>query len=94
MSNENYLGRNIRILCSAYDYSYGDLAKKVGVHPSHISRMSKYDDSVKGARPSLTLLIKIAEVFETDLETLIRMDLIGELKAKISKKSQSPSNSQ
>lgn len=84
-SQTHYLGSNLRLLSAAYNLTYSKIGERLGIHQSHVARMANYkpEDS---RRPAIENLIGLAEIFETDLETLVRKDLVGELKARIKKK--------
>ena len=60
------LGENIKRLRKKKKWSQTDLAEKIGSHLSHVNRIEtgKY-------RPSLPVLIKLAESLEVSLDTLV-----------------------
>lgn len=76
--SQHYSAKNLIYLCNTYGISQTDLASKIGVTKSMISKL------VNG-RVNFTVdyLVKIADVFEIDLETLVRVDLIEESKKRI-----------
>ena len=60
------LGENIKRLRKKKNWSQTDLAEKIGTHLSHVNRIEtgKY-------RPSLPVLIKLADVLEVSLDMLV-----------------------
>jgi len=83
--NTHYLGSNLRLLSAAYDLTNRQIAEEIGIDTSHVSRIMNYKSEDK-RRPSVDVLVGLANLFDTDLETLIRVDLVGELKEKVKRK--------
>ena len=76
------LSQRIRLLRKKKGLNQGELAEKVGINPSHLSRLEngKY-------QPSVDALQKIAEALEVTVDFLLSDDDSGELEIKIENKS-------
>ena len=76
------LSQRIRFLRKKKGLNQGELAEKVGINPSHLSRLEngKY-------QPSVDALQKIAEALEVSVDFLLSDDDSGELEVKIENKS-------
>ena len=76
------LSQRIRFLRKKKGLNQGALAEKVGINPSHLSRLEngKY-------QPSVDALQKIAEALEVSVDFLLSDDDSGELEVKIENKS-------
>lgn len=76
------LSQRIRFLRKKKGLNQGELAEKVGINPSHLSRLEngKY-------QPSVDALQKIAEALEVSVDFLLSDDESGELEVKIENKS-------
>ena len=70
INHENYFGRNIRVLCTYYGISQNELSNKIGFTKSATSKVINH-----GASSRINTAIAVADVFQVDLETLVRVDL-------------------
>ena len=81
---ENYrdnIRNNLGLLCYSYGLTQSKLAEKMGMSQAGVSKMFSNPNYGFAIKP----LVKLTEVFNTDLETLVKADLIGELKIRITK---------
>lgn len=69
----NSLGNNIRKLRQAHGWSQTELAEKVGVTAAYIGMLERSEKE-----PKLSTLIRIANIFETGLDSLLSEKLISE----------------
>ena len=81
---KNYLGSNLRLLSTAYALSTAEIAGRLGINEQRILRLKQDRGFYKENK--LEELLALADLFNTDLETLVRADLVGELKTRVKKK--------
>jgi len=81
---KNYLGSNLRLLSTAYALSTAEIAGRLGINEQRILRLKQDRGFYKAHK--LEELLALADLFNTDLETLVRADLVGELKTRVKKK--------
>ena len=67
MTQLNNIGINIKVYRKANKLSQGQLAEKLGVHLTHISRIEngKY-------KPSIDDLIKLSDIFELSIDDIVK----------------------
>jgi len=81
---DNYRGNirsNLGLLCYAYGLTQSKLAEKMGMSQAGVSKM--FSNPNYGF--VIEHLVKLTEVFNTDLETLVKVDLTDELKKRVTK---------
>lgn len=69
----NSLGNNIRKLRQAHDWTQAVFAEKVGVSAAYIGMLERSEKE-----PKLSTLIRIANIFETGLDSLLAEKLVSE----------------
>jgi transcriptional regulator with XRE-family HTH domain len=70
----NYLSKNIRYLRKQRQWSQGELARHLQIKRGNIAAYES-----KNVEPKLGLLVKIAELFDVQLEELINKDLENQI---------------
>ena len=70
--NKQIFFDNITYLLKSKDMKIGDLENHAGVSIGYVSRINRDDRNVK---PSIEFVMKVAEFFEVNMETLVSIDL-------------------
>lgn len=70
MEIENYLSKNIRYLRKAQHWSQEELARKLGIKRSNIAAYES-----KNVEPRLSLILKIAKLFDVNMAEFIHTDI-------------------